>query len=666
MVCHQTSPGQPHSHEAMRGACACACADSAPPCACAHDAACGCGRPAAEDTGTNWKRLLLGGCAALASEAAELAGAYGWIAPFFAAIAIWLGGAGTFIEGWRAVRRLDLNMNALMAIAVSGAFLLGQWPEAATVMVLFALAEALEDKSLTRAQSAIRSLMSLAPERATTRLADGTWEERGVAAISVGALVRVRPGERVAMDGVVIEGRSAVNQAPITGESLPVEKQAGDTVFAGSINETGSLIFRVTAQASGSTLSRILASVEDAQANRAKIQRFVDRFARVYTPFVVVSALCFGVLPPLLSGGGWEEWIYRALTLLVISCPCALVISTPVTIVSGLAAATRHGILIKGGRFLELGRKLRWIALDKTGTLTNGKPTLTDFVPCGGIPEERAFALAAGLAARSDHPVSIALAKAARERGIAIPEAAGFAALPGLGIEGMVDGCRWRLGSRRFAEKLSLLPAPLAGAADALEEQGKSVALLLGQDGAAGLFAVADTLKASSTRAIAELRELGVKTLMLTGDNARAARAAALEAGVDEVQSGLLPEDKLAAIARLAESGPVGMAGDGINDAPALARADIGFAMGAAGTDAAIETADVALMDDDPRKLAAFIRLSRAAHHILLENILFAIGVKAAFFAMALAGEASMWMAVFADIGTGLIVVANGLRMLRR
>jgi len=479
--------------------------------------------------------------------------------------------------------------------------------------------------------------------------------------------VRVRPGERVGLDGEVISGQSTIDQAPITGESLPVEKGPGDKVFAGTINQSGALEYRVTAAAGESTLARIIRAVEEAQGARAPTQRFVDQFSRIYTPAVFAFALAVAVIPPLFMAGAWFDWIYRALVLLVVACPCALVISTPVTIVSGLAAAARKGILIKGGVYLEGGRKLDFIALDKTGTLTHGKPVQTDMQVLETLFDDRAQRIAASLAGRSDHPVSMAIARQASEQGIDSAQVDNFQALMGRGVSGEVDGVLYHLGNHRLVEELGLCSPQLEEKLDALERQGKTVVLLLDASGPLALFAVADTVKQTSREAIAELHELGIRTVMLTGDNPHTAEAIAAQVGIDEARGNLLPADKLAAIEDLYAKGHrVGMVGDGINDAPALARAEIGFAMAAAGTDTAIETADVALMDDDLRKIPAFVRLSRQSAAILVQNIVLALGIKAIFLAITFAGLATMWMAVFADMGVSLLVVFNGLRLLRK
>ena len=554
-----------------------------------------------------------------------------------------------------------------MSIAVTGAILIGQWPEAAMVMFLFTVAELIEAKSLDRARNAISGLMQMTPEQATVRQMDGSWVEREVKSIELGAIVRVKPGERIGLDGEVTAGQSTIDQAPITGESLPIEKTVGDKVFAGTINQAGSLEYKVTAAANNSTLARIIHAVEQAQGARAPTQRFVDSFSKIYTPAVFLFALGVAIIPPLFMAGAWFDWIYRALVLLVVACPCALVISTPVTIVSGLAAAARKGILIKGGVYLEGGYKLDYLALDKTGTITHGKPVQTVYVTLFRNVADSAPALAASLAGRSDHPVSLAIANAAVDKNLPIHVVDNFEALAGRGVRGDINGETYHLGNHRLVEDLGLCSPELEEKLFALEKQGKSVVLLLDKSGPLALFAVADTVKDSSREAIQQLHALGIKTLMLTGDNTHTAQAIAAQVGIEQAQGDLLPTDKLQAIETLYGQGHrVGMVGDGINDAPALARAEIGFAMAAAGTDTAIATADVALMDDDLRKIPAFIRLSRQTSSILKQNIALALVIKAIFLAVTFLGMATMWMAVFADMGVSLLVVFNGLRLLRK
>lgn len=617
---------------------------------------------------TRWWPLGLSAVAAIAAEVVHFTGlAPEWLVATLALAAILGCGLGTYKKGWIALKNRNLNINALMSIAVTGAVLIGQWPEAAMVMVLFTVAELIEARSLDRARNAISGLMQLTPDMATVRQADGQWREVEVREVAIGAQVRVRPGERIGLDGEVTSGQSSVDQAPITGESLPVEKAMGDKLFAGTINQAGALEYRVTAAAGQSTLARIIKAVEEAQGARAPTQRFVDQFSRIYTPVVFALALAVALIPPLFLAGAWFDWVYRALVLLVVACPCALVISTPVTIVSGLAAAARKGILIKGGVYLEGGRKLDYLALDKTGTLTHGKPVQTDAKVLEPLFEGRAQALAASLGERSDHPVSRAIAQFGKAQGLALSEVGDFAALAGRGVRGVIEGEVYHLGNHRLVEELGLCSPALEAQLDALERQGKTVVLLLDRSGPLALFAVADTVKQSSRQAIAELHELGIKTVMLTGDNPHTAEAIAAQVGIDRAEGNLLPDDKLKTIEALYSQGHrVGMVGDGINDAPALARAEIGFAMAAAGTDTAIETADVALMDDDLRKIPAFVRLSRQSAAILRQNIILALGIKAIFLAITFAGMATLWMAVFADMGVSLLVVFNGLRLLRK
>nr|WP_231512057.1 heavy metal translocating P-type ATPase [Paucibacter sp. KBW04] len=580
-----------------------------------------------------------------------------------AAAAIWLAGFGTYQKGLSALRVGRLNINALMTVAVSGAFVIGQWPEAAMVMALYALAELIEARAVDRARNAIKSLLDLAPPDAEVSQADGSWLRQATSAVAVGAIVRLRPGERVPLDGTVSLGSSAVDQAPVTGESVPVDKTVGDELYAGTINQNAALEFRVTALASDSTLARIIHAVEEAQATRAPTQRFVDRFAALYTPAVFVLALALALLAPWLLGWTWTQSIYKALVLLVIACPCALVISTPVTVVSGLAAAARRGILVKGGVYLEQARALKAVALDKTGTITEGRPKLVaqEFLR----DEAQARLAALSIASRSDHPVSKAIAAGLAEQAAAA-EVQDFEAVVGRGVQASLAGGAYVLGNHRWIEERGQCSAAIEARLKQHEQAGRTVTLLADAQGVLALFAVADTIKPSSQAAVAELQALGVATMMLTGDNQATAEAIGTQAGISEVRGQLLPQDKLAAITELqASHGPTAMTGDGINDAPALARADIGFAMGGAGTHTAMEAADVIVMNDDLQRLPELIRLSRRTHAVLWQNISLALGIKAVFLVAAVLGNASMWMAVFADMGASLLVVFNGLRLLR-
>ena len=580
-----------------------------------------------------------------------------------AALAIGLAGISTYQKGVGALIRGKLNINALMAVAVTGAFVIGQWPEAAMVMALYAMAELIEAKAVDRARNAIKGLLEMAPEQALMLAANGAWDLTPVGHVPLEATVRIKPGERVPLDGIVTKGHGAINQAPITGESLPVDKGPGDPVFAGTINETGELEVRVTAAANNTTLARIIHAVEQAQGTRAPTQRFVDRFAAIYTPAVFAIAVVVAVLAPFLMSLTWQEAVYKALVLLVIACPCALVISTPVTVVSGLSAAARRGILIKGGTYLEDARLLKAVALDKTGTITEGKPKLVDWRVWGDADEAGVKQLAASLAARSDHPVSRAIVDGLNIQATDVQE---FSALAGRGVCGNVNGQRLRLGNHRLIHEAGLCGVALEAELAKHEQQGRTVTLLANELCVLALFAVADTIKESSKQAIADLKALGVTSVMLTGDNAVTAQAIARQAGIDDARGDLLPEAKLQAIKDMQQRyGATGMTGDGINDAPALAQADIGFAMGGAGTDTAMEAADVVIMNDNLQRVAETVRLSKRTHSILWQNITLALGLKSVFLVMAVFGTATMWMAVFADMGASLLVVGNGLRLLR-
>lgn len=616
-----------------------------------------------------WWPLAVAAFLALAAEILHWIQAPAWAGLGLAAAAIAISGTATYKKGLVAITNRNLNINALMSIAVTGAVLLGQWPEAAMVMVLFAISEAIEARSLDRARLSVETLMNVAPQTVALQQADGTWADTPVKSVAVNSVVRVRPGERIGLDGVVTTGQSEINQAPITGESALQPKGPGDSVYAGSINGMGELDYRVSAVADDTMLARIIHAVHDAQARKAPTQRFVDRFAQVYTPIVCLLALAVAVFPPLVLGASWYDWIYRALVLLVIACPCALVISTPVAVVSALGAAARSGILVKGGVYLEQGRRLKWLALDKTGTLTSGRPQLLDTVWLQDDTDAmHAHAVAAALASRSDHPVSRAIARglphAESMRALEVQQ---FQAVAGGGTQATIDGQAYYLGNAAWMRRE--IPGADTTAHDgtiaALQEQGKTVTVLADDTQWLALFVVADALRDSARTAIRNLHDLGVRTLMLSGDNTATARYVGQQAGIDEIRGDLLPDDKLVIVEELTARGMTGMVGDGINDAPALARADIGFAMGAMGTDTAIETADVALMDDDLNKVSSFIRLSGRTHRILVQNISFALGVKALFLVITLVGLATMWMAVFADVGASLIVLANSLRLLR-
>lgn len=627
------------------------------------------GSPAVTPTSfwSSWGKLI--GALGLAVAAEGLAFAFADSMPakglgmVLAAVAIALAGFSVYGKGLSALRQGRLNINALMTVAVTGAFLIGQWPEAAMVMALYAIAEAIEARAVDRARNAIKSLLALAPEQAEVRQADGGWLRVGVKAVAVDTVVRIRPGERVPLDGIVTLGQSAIDQSPVTGESLPVDKAPGDEVYAGTINQSAALEFRVTAPASDSTLARVIHAVEQAQSSRAPTQRFVDRFASIYTPAVFVLALAVAFVAPLLTDLTWMQAVYKALVLLVIACPCALVISTPVTVVSGLAAGARRGILIKGGVYLEDARKIKAVALDKTGTITEGKPKLVAFEPLDTRTDQAVLeGLAKSLAGRSDHPVSKAIANglAASDQ-----EVGAFQAVAGRGVQGVIADHPYVLANHRWIEERGQCSAAIEARLAVHEEAGRTVTLLANGEHVLAICAVADTIKPSSAQAVADLKSLGVTPVMLTGDNIATARTVGSQAGVTEIRGNLLPEDKLQAIAELQQRvGITAMTGDGINDAPALAKSDIGFAMGAAGTHTAMEAADVVVMNDDLRRLPETIRLSKRTHTVLWQNIGLALGIKLVFLLLAIFDNASMWMAVFADMGASLLVVFNGLRLL--
>jgi Zn2+/Cd2+-exporting ATPase len=578
--------------------------------------------------------------------------------------AISLSGANTYRKGLRALRVGHLNINALMTVAVTGACVIGQWAEAGMVMALYALAEWIEAQAAERARGAIQALMAMAPELATVQQADGSWQTTPVAQVPVGAVLRLRPGERVPLDGRVLSGLSAVDQAPVTGESVPVDKQPGDSLFAGSLNQSGELSLEVSALARDSTLTRILQAVEQAQGQRAPMQRWVDRFAAIYTPTVLAGAVAVAVLAPWWLGWTPLRAVYEALVLLVIACPCALLLSTPVTVVSGLAVAARRGVLIKGGVHLEQARLLRAVALDKTGTLTLGEPRLVQLLPIGEAQHaDHHQAIAKALAERSDHPISRAVAQGLLTPALPLMN---FQALAGRGVQATLEGQTWHLGSRRWMRELGLLTPDLERQLDQAEQSGHTLSLLAQARAVVMVFALADVLRPGAAQAMSDLKALGITPVMLTGDRAAAAQAIALAAGITEVRAELLPEDKLQALAGLQQRlGPTAMVGDGINDAPALACSDMGFAMGAQGTHIAIEAADVVIMNSDLRRVAQTVTLSRRTHALLWQNIALALGIKAVFMVLALMGLASMWMAVFADMGASLLVVFNGLRLLR-
>jgi Cd2+/Zn2+-exporting ATPase len=617
--------------------------------------------PAARQT------LLVASGAALGAGwvAAALGAAQGVSIPLHA-VAVAAGGWYWARRAWSAARLFSLDINVLMLLAVAGAMAIGEWSEAGTVTFLFALAQWLESRSMERARLAIRALMEMAPVDATVRR-EGHDRRIAIDDVVVGDVLVVRPGEKIPLDGTVLSGESEVNQAPITGESLPVPKAAGDEIFAGTINGHGALEVSVTRLRRDTTLARIINMVEHAQAERAPSQTLVERFAKVYTPAVVALAALLAAAPPLLFGEPVVPWLYRALVLLVISCPCALVISTPVSIVSALAGAARKGVLIKGGRHLETLARVACLAFDKTGTLTHGIPDVGRIIALDGASERDVLRVAAALSARSTHPVARAVSRRAAHDGIVTPPGDRHEGLPGLGSSAVVDGRPALMGNHRLFEERGLCSPALEAAIAGLSVNGRSAAAVAHDGRAIGVLALADTPREVGRAAVASLREHGIAhVVMLTGDQAATARAIAGDLGITEVRAELLPEHKVGAVRALRETcGTVAMVGDGVNDAPALAAADVGIAMGAAGSDAALETADVALMADDLLRIPYAIRLGRAAVRNVKANIALSLGLKALFLVLAALGVATLWMAAVADMGASLLVIANGLRLLR-
>ena len=569
-------------------------------------------------------------------------------------------------RAWIALRRLRPDMNLLMTIAVIGAVAIGEWFEAATVSFLFALSLALESWSIGRAKRAVEALLEIAPPSVRI-LRGGTEREVPPAEAAVGEHFLVRPGERIALDGSVIRGDSEVNQAPITGESLPVSKEPGSQVFAGTVNGNGVLEVEVTRLAGETTLAQIIRMVGEAQRRRAPSEQWVDRFAHYYTPIVFALAVLVAMVPPLALAVAFGEWVYRALVLLVIGCPCALVISTPVSIVAGLAAAARHGVLVKGGVHMETPARLKAIALDKTGTLTRGSPAVVDVLPMNDHTEKEFLEIAAAIESHSDHPLAHAITMHARERGIAVREPRDLQTVQGEGITASVDGRRYWLGSHRYLEERGQETPEVHARLETFAQSGKTVVVVGTDDHVCGLISLADTVRPESAAAVEALHQAGIEhVIMLTGDNRGTAEAIARETGVDEVRAELLPQEKVLIVEELVRRyGKVAMVGDGINDAPALGRATLGIAMGGGGTDAAIEAGHVALMSDDISKLPWLVWHSRKTLTIIRQNIGLSLAVKLLFAVLTALGYASLWAAIAADMGVSLVVIANALRLLR-
>ncbi|MEI3598729.1 MULTISPECIES: heavy metal translocating P-type ATPase [unclassified Oceanobacillus] len=583
------------------------------------------------------------------------------------ASSILIGGYSLFIAGFKNLSRLNFDMKTLMTIAVIGAAIIGEWGEGATVVILFAITEALERYSMDTARKSIESLMDIAPNEALIRRGN---EEMmvNVENILVNDIMIVKPGQKLAMDGVIINGTSTLNQAAITGESVPVIKTMNDEVFAGTLNEEGLLEVKVTKHVEDTTLSKIIHLVEEAQAERAPAQAFVDKFARYYTPAIVILSLLVAVVPPLLFGGVWAEWVYQGLAVLVVGCPCALVVSTPVAVVTAIGNAAKHGVLIKGGVHLEESGALQAIAFDKTGTLTEGIPAVTDIVTYDENESEW-MTITAAIEKNSQHPLASAIVRKAKEKrlnfnNVTVEE---FHSITGKGVKAKVNDVMYYVGSPNLFEELhGNIESTIKEKITHMQTEGKTVMVSGTENKILSLIAVADEIRESSKEVIGKLNKLGIETVMLTGDNQRTATAIGKQVGVSDIKADLLPEDKLNLIKELrGKHQNVAMVGDGVNDAPALAASTVGVAMGGAGTDTALETADVALMSDDLSKLPYTVKLSRRALAIIKQNITFSLAIKAAALLLVVPGWLTLWIAIFADMGATLLVTLNSLRLLK-
>jgi Zn2+/Cd2+-exporting ATPase len=586
-------------------------------------------------------------------------------------VAIVIGGYSLFKVGLKNLVKWQFDMKTLMTIAIIGAAIIGEWSEGAVVVILFAISEALEKYSMDKARASIRSLMDIAPKEALIKRNDKEMLIH-VEDIMVGDIMIVKPGQKIAMDGLVILGNSSVNQAAITGESVPVEKQVNDEVFAGTLNEEGMLEVQVTKRVDDTTIAKIIHLVEEAQAERAPSQAFVDRFAKYYTPTIMLVAALVAIIPPLLFSADWSEWIYQGLAVLVVGCPCALVVSTPVSIVTAIGNAARNGVLIKGGIYLEETGALKAIAFDKTGTLTKGVPVVTDLEVISDVTDRNhLLSIIAALEYRSQHPLAASIIRLADQEGLPFKgvEVTEFSSITGKGIKGTIEGLTYYIGSPKWIEELlnNNFTQAIQKQILKLQNQGKTVMVICANQEINALIAVADEVRDTSHSVIQKLHHLGIKkTIMLTGDNKGTANAIGSQVGVSEVQAELLPQDKLDFIKQLRqEYGKVAMVGDGINDAPALAAATVGVAMGGAGTDTALETADIALMGDDLRKLPFTIKLSRKALQIIKQNITFSIAIKLIALLLVIPGWLTLWIAIFADMGATIIVTLNSLRLLK-
>ncbi|MDT2782644.1 heavy metal translocating P-type ATPase [Vagococcus fluvialis] len=583
--------------------------------------------------------------------------------------AIVIGGFSLFTEGIKDLLKLNFSMEVLMTVAIIGASIIGEWAEGSIVVILFAVSEALERFSMDKARQSIRSLMDIAPKEALIRRNN---EEKmiNVSDIQIGDIMIIKPGQKIAMDGVVIKGHSAVNQAAITGESVPIEKQIKDEIFAGTLNEEGILEVEVTKHVNDTTIAKIIHLVEEAQGERAPAQAFVDKFAKYYTPSIMAISALIIIIPPLFFGGDWNKWLYQGLSLLVVGCPCSLVISTPVSIVSAIGNSAKNGVLVKGGIYLEEIGGLKAIAFDKTGTLTKGTPSVTDFVVSDTNQEKHYLSIISALEMLSQHPLASAIIKEAdkRESNYQMIDIMNFKSVTGKGIKGDYQNVTYFVGSPKLFDSELIRQASVMKNYEKLQEQGKTVMIFGTAQNILAIIAVADELRKSSSEVIAKLHQLGIEhTIMLTGDNIRTAKSIGEQVGVTDIKGDLMPQDKLDYIKELKEKyGKVAMVGDGVNDAPALASATVGIAMGGAGTDTALETADVALMGDDLQKLPFIVNLSRKTLKIIKQNITFSLSIKFLALLLIIPGWLSLWIAIVADMGATLLVTLNGLRLMKQ
>ncbi|HHQ1159127.1 TPA: heavy metal translocating P-type ATPase [Listeria innocua] len=577
-------------------------------------------------------------------------------------LAIIIGGFDLFKEGFSDLIKLDFSMESLMTIAIIGAAFIGEWAEGSIVVILFAISEALERFSMDKARQSIRSLMDIAPKEALIRR-NNVEQLVSVDKIDIDDIMIIKPGQKIAMDGLVINGHSSVNQAAITGESVPVEKQLDDEVFAGTLNEEGVLEVKVTKKVTDTTIAKIIHLVEEAQGERAPAQAFVDKFAKYYTPFIIIMALLIVVVPPLFFGGDWNKWLYQGLSILVVGCPCSLVISTPVSIVSAIGNAAKNGVLVKGGVYLEEIGHLRAIAFDKTGTLTKGKPVVTDFIATSSETDINYLSIISSLESLSQHPLASAILNEADKTNVDYKsiQIEDFQSITGKGLTGIHQNIRYYIGSPKLFSASVIEETAVKVQYRQFQEQGKTAMYFGTDEQILGVIAVADEVRDSSAAVISELHKLSIEhTIMLTGDNTKTAESIGKQLGVTEIKGDLMPQEKLDSIKALRTTyNKVAMVGDGINDAPALAASTVGIAMGGAGTDTALETADVALMGDDLQKLPFIVRLSRQTLKVIKQNITFSLGIKLLALLLVIPGWLTLWIAIVADMGATLLVTLN-------